>query len=61
MIQGTIENAAWKIVENGFGTVASLDEGCYGKGLLVIFFVFPYNKKKRNKTQTQKTRNLFYK
>jgi len=33
MIQGTIQNAAWKIVENGFGTVASLDEGYYGKGI----------------------------
>jgi len=32
MIQGTIENAAWKIIENGFGTAATLDDGYYGKG-----------------------------
>jgi len=33
MIQGTIENAAWKIIENGFGTAATLDDGYYGKGV----------------------------
>jgi len=32
MIQGTIEDAAWKISKNGFGTVATSDEGFYGRG-----------------------------
>jgi len=33
MIHGTTEDAAWKISENGFGTVATLDDGYYGKGI----------------------------
>jgi len=33
MVQATAEGAAWRIVENGFGTVATTDEGFYGKGI----------------------------
>lgn len=33
MVQGTREDAAWKISKNGFGTVASLDDGYYGRGI----------------------------
>jgi len=36
MLQGTSENGAWKIAENGFATVATLDEGYYGKGFFSI-------------------------
>jgi len=32
MYQGTSEEAAWKICQNGFGVVGALDEGFYGKG-----------------------------
>jgi len=32
-IQGTMEDAAWKIAENGFGTVATRDLGYFGKGI----------------------------
>ena len=37
MLQGTVEDAAWKISENGFGTVATRDAGYYGKGFLSPF------------------------
>ena len=33
MIQGTTENAAFRIVKNGFATTASLDDGYYGRGI----------------------------
>ena len=33
MIQGTTENAAWRIAKNGFGTVATMDKGYYGQGM----------------------------
>lgn len=33
MVQGTSENAAYRIIKNGFGTVASLNDGWYGKGM----------------------------
>jgi len=33
MLHGTQDDAAWKISKNGFGTVASLDQGYYGKGI----------------------------
>jgi len=32
VVQGTSENAAFRIIKNGFGTVASLDDGFYGQG-----------------------------
>ena len=32
-IQGTTEDAAWKVAENGFGTVATRDQGYFGKGM----------------------------
>ena len=32
-VQGTSENAAYRIAKNGFGTVASLDPGWYGQGI----------------------------
>ena len=48
MLQGTIEDAAWKISENGFGTVATRDEGYYGKGFL-LFFSFQNKTTKKNK------------
>ena len=48
MLQGTIEDAAWKISENGFGTVATRDEGYYGKGFL-LFFSFQNKTTKNNK------------
>jgi len=32
-LQGTTEEAAWSIAENGFGTVSVLDEGFFGKGM----------------------------
>jgi len=38
MLQGTVEDAAWKISENGFGTVATRDAGYYGKGFFLILF-----------------------
>ena len=31
--QGTSENAAYRIVKNGFGTTATLDDGYYGRGI----------------------------
>ena len=31
--QGTSENAAYRIVTNGFGTTATLDDGYYGRGI----------------------------
>jgi len=33
VVQGTSENAAFRIIKNGFGTVASLDDGYYGLGM----------------------------
>ena len=33
VVQGTSENAAFRIIKNGFGTVASLDDGFYGRGM----------------------------
>lgn len=33
MIQGTTEEAAWSICEQGFGVVASTDPGYYGQGI----------------------------
>ena len=33
MFRGTSENAAFRIIKNGFGTVASLDDGFYGRGM----------------------------
>jgi len=33
LIQGTSEAAAWNITENGFGVVAKLDDGYFGKGI----------------------------
>jgi len=33
VIQGTSENAAFRIIKNGFGTVASVDDGYYGRGM----------------------------
>jgi len=33
MVQGTSENAAWRIAKNGFGTVAITDDGYYGRGI----------------------------
>jgi len=33
MIQGTSEGAVWVICQNGFATVATLDDGFYGKGI----------------------------
>jgi len=44
MIQGTKEEFAWKIVKNGFGTVATTDEGYYGKG---IYFTSDFNYAKK--------------
>jgi len=33
MVQGTSEDAAWKITRNGFGTLSKTDPGFYGKGV----------------------------
>jgi len=33
MIHGTSENAAFRVMEGGFGTVAGLDDGYYGRGM----------------------------
>ena len=33
MFRGTSENAAFRIIKNGFGTVASVDDGFYGRGM----------------------------
>jgi len=33
VVQGTSEDAAFRIIKNGFGTVASLDDGWYGRGM----------------------------
>jgi len=33
VVQGTSENAAFRIIKNGFGTVASVDDGWYGRGM----------------------------
>jgi len=33
MIHGTTENAAFRVMEGGFGTVAGLDDGYYGRGM----------------------------
>jgi len=33
LFRGTSENAAFRIIKNGFGTVASLDDGFYGRGM----------------------------
>jgi hypothetical protein len=33
MFQGTSEDAAFKIITNGFGIASSLDDGFYGKGI----------------------------
>jgi len=33
MVHGTSENAAFRVMENGFGTVAGLDDGYYGRGM----------------------------
>ena len=33
VVQGTSENAAFRIIKNGFGTVPSLDDGFYGRGM----------------------------
>ena len=52
MLQGTIEDAAWKISENGFGTVATRDEGYYGKGFF-LFFYFQNKTTKNNKIKLQ--------
>ena len=42
MLQGTVEDAAWKISENGFGTVATRDAGYYGKGFFSPFSRFSF-------------------
>ena len=42
MLQGTVEDAAWKISENGFGTVATRDAGYYGKGFFFSFSRFSF-------------------
>jgi len=33
VVQGTSENAAFRIIKNGFGTVGSVDDGYYGRGM----------------------------
>ena len=33
VVQGTSENAAFRIIKSGFGTVTSLDDGFYGRGM----------------------------
>ena len=33
MVQGTSENAAYRIIKNGFGMVAAVDDGYYGRGI----------------------------
>jgi len=33
VVQGTSENAAFRIIKNGFGTVTSIDDGFYGRGM----------------------------
>jgi len=33
VVQGTSENAAFRIIKNGFGTVTSRDDGFYGRGM----------------------------
>lgn len=33
MLHGTVEQVAWKICQAGFSTVATLDDGYYGKGM----------------------------
>lgn len=32
MIHGTSDKAVWQIIQTGFTTVSTLDEGWYGKG-----------------------------
>ena len=44
VVQGTSENAAFRIIKNGFGTVASVDDGYFGLevfNFLVLFFQQP--------------------
>jgi len=44
VIQGTRENAAHRIAKNGFGTVATLDDGFFGQG---IYFTSKLNYARR--------------
>lgn len=50
LIQGTVENAGFRIAKNGFGTVGSLDAGYYGQGTYFtsqISYARSYNKSGR--------------
>lgn len=53
VIQGTRENAAHRIAQNGFGTLSSLDPGWYGQGIYFtrkLQYARVYSKPTREKT-----------